>query len=235
MTDGQTRDRLPDDDWGPFGRPLFDDPSARALSPGGRGRCRLELGPDGGVRRRGAQPGLFLQRKDHVRSGQGAGRNRPAEPARAACARWPRCSALRCWPRGWSIAPLTVVATAATREADGRAGVSGRGAARDRPAPAGHRRRRRGAAFGAGRASGLARCQGHRLRHRRQLDGTGADRRRQGRHARVDPPLGPFRLQQVEGGPKARRAHIAQGRWRRCKPSWTRAGERIYLVGGAGG
>jgi hypothetical protein len=29
--------------------PLFDDPSARALEPGGRGRCRLELGPDGGL------------------------------------------------------------------------------------------------------------------------------------------------------------------------------------------
>ena len=36
-------------DWGPFGRPLFDDPSARALSPGGGGGCRLKLGADGGV------------------------------------------------------------------------------------------------------------------------------------------------------------------------------------------
>ena len=94
------------------------------------------------------------------------------------------------------------------------------------------RRRRRGAAVGAGRASGLARCQGHRLRHRRQLDGTGADRRRQGRQARVDPA---WPVPAATGRRRRRRsaqAHIDRILKQRCQAQLKSEGERIYLVGG---
>ena len=49
---------------------------------------------------------------------------------------------------------------------------------------------------------------------------------------RMTSPLGPFRLQQVEGGPKKRRDHIVKI-LRQMQGEFDSKGERIYLVGGS--
>jgi exopolyphosphatase / guanosine-5'-triphosphate,3'-diphosphate pyrophosphatase len=108
------------DDWGPFGRPLFEDPSARALSrvgvvDVGSNSVRMVVF-DGAAR----SPAYFYNEKIMCGLGQGlaeTGRLNPQGRVRALAAL--RRFALLA--EGMEISPLTVVATAAVREAsDGR-------------------------------------------------------------------------------------------------------------------
>ena len=105
------------EDWGPFGRPLFEDPSARALSrvgvvDVGSNSVRLVVF-DGAAR----SPAYFFNEK--VMAGLGAdmavtGRLHPEgrERALAAIKRFQQLA------DGMGIGPLTAVATAAVREAE---------------------------------------------------------------------------------------------------------------------
>ena len=116
----------PDDDdagdWGPFGRPLFDDPSARALSrvgvvDVGSNSVRMVVF-DGAAR----SPAYFYNEKIMCGLGKGlaeTGRLNPEGKTRALAA-LKRFSLLA---RGMDIHPFTVVATAATREVLATAGT----------------------------------------------------------------------------------------------------------------
>ena len=114
MTEAETRDTT---DWGGFGRPIFDDPKARALSrvgvvDVGSNSVRLVVF-DGAAR----SPAYFYNEK--VMAGLGAGlaetgRLNPVGRLRAVSA-IRRFAALA---EGMGIRPLTAVATAAVREAE---------------------------------------------------------------------------------------------------------------------
>ncbi|MXQ08824.1 exopolyphosphatase [Alphaproteobacteria bacterium GH1-50] len=105
------------EDWGPFGRPLFDDPSARALSrigvvDVGSNSVRLVIF-DGAAR----SPAYFFNEK--VMAGLGAGmaetgKLNPEGKARALSA----IKRFQLLAQNMGIAPLTAVATAAVREAE---------------------------------------------------------------------------------------------------------------------
>ena len=105
-----------DDDHGPFGRPLFDDPSARALSrvgvvDVGSNSVRMVVF-DGAAR----SPAYFYNEKIMCGLGKGlaeTGRLNPEGRKRALTA-LKRFSLLA---KGMGIETLTVVATAAAREA----------------------------------------------------------------------------------------------------------------------
>ena len=105
-----------DEDHGPFGRPLFDDPSARALSrvgvvDVGSNSVRMVVF-DGAAR----SPAYFYNEKVMCGLGKGlaeTGRLNPQGRVRALAA-LTRFSLLA---KGMGIETLTVVATAATREA----------------------------------------------------------------------------------------------------------------------
>ncbi len=104
-------------DWGPFGRPLFDDPEARALSrvgvvDVGSNSVRLVVF-DGAAR----SPAYFYNEKIMCALGAGlseTGRLSPEGRVRALSA-LKRFATLA---EGMGIIPLTAVATAAVREAD---------------------------------------------------------------------------------------------------------------------
>lgn len=106
----------PNEDWGPFGRPLFDDPSSRALSrvgvvDVGSNSVRLVVF-DGAAR----SPAYFYNEKIMCALGAGlseTGRLNPKgrERALAAIRRFQLLAA------GMGIPPLTAVATAAVRDA----------------------------------------------------------------------------------------------------------------------
>jgi exopolyphosphatase/guanosine-5'-triphosphate,3'-diphosphate pyrophosphatase len=104
-------------DWGPFGRPIFNDPKARALSrvgviDVGSNSVRLVIF-DGAAR----SPAYFYNEKIMAGLGAGmaeSGRLNPEGRVRA-------LSAIRRFvalAKGLDIGPLTAVATAAVREAD---------------------------------------------------------------------------------------------------------------------
>lgn len=104
-------------DWGVFGRPLFDDPSARALSrvgviDVGSNSVRLVVF-DGAAR----SPAYFYNEKIMCALGAGlseSGRLNPKGRDRA-------LSAMRRFQRlaeGMNLPPLTAVATAAVRDAE---------------------------------------------------------------------------------------------------------------------
>jgi len=104
-------------DWGPFGRPIFEDPSARALSrvgvvDVGSNSVRLVVF-DGAAR----SPAYFFNEKIMCALGDGlaeTGRLNPAGRIRA-------LSAIRRFQRlgeGMGTGPLTAVATAAVRDAE---------------------------------------------------------------------------------------------------------------------
>ena len=105
------------EDWGPFGRPLFDDPSARALSrvgvvDVGSNSVRMVVF-DGAAR----SPAYFFNEK--VMAGLGAGmaetgRLNPSGRDRALSA----IKRFQLLAESMGIAPLTAVATAAVREAE---------------------------------------------------------------------------------------------------------------------
>ncbi|MFZ5962762.1 Ppx/GppA family phosphatase [Thalassococcus sp. BH17M4-6] len=103
-------------DWGPFGRPLFDDPHARALSRVGvidigSNSVRLVVF-DGAAR----SPAYFYNEKIMCALGAGmaeTGRLNPEGRARALAA----IERFQMLAQGMGLPPLTAVATAAVREA----------------------------------------------------------------------------------------------------------------------
>lgn len=226
---------LPDDDddagdWGPFGKPLFDDPSARALSrvgvvDVGSNSVRMVVF-DGAAR----SPAYFYNEKIMCGLGKGlaeTGRLNPEGKVRALAA-LKRFSLLA---RGMDIAPFTVVATAATREAEDGAEFQAQvlketglklhvidGAEEARLSA-------QGVLLGWPEAKGIV-CDigGNSMELARIGDG------RVGK--RVSTPLGPFRLQQISADPKKRKAHIdaiLEAAAKDIKPD----NDRIYLVGGS--
>lgn len=227
--DGQTPTNDDDED-GPFGRPLFDDPSARALSrvgvvDVGSNSVRMVVF-DGAAR----SPAYFYNEKTMCGLGKGlaeTGRLNPQGRIRA-------LAALRRFALladGMEIAPLTVVATAATREAeDGPAfqaevlretGLRLHVIDGDEEA----RLSAQGVLLGWPDAKGIV-CDigGNSMELARIGDG------RVGK--RVSTPLGPFRLQQLSSDPAKRRAHIAKV-LREAQSLLRSSGARIYLVGGS--
>ena len=229
MTDADT---LPDtdDDNGPFGRPLFDDPSARALSrvgvvDVGSNSVRMVVF-DGAAR----SPAYFYNEKIMCGLGKGlaqTGKLSPEGRIRALVA-LKRFSLLA---KGMGIDTLTVVATAAVREAeDGpefQLQVLQETGLKMWVIDGGEEARlsAQGVLLGWPDAKGLV-C---------DIGGNSMELARIGEGKvgkRVSTPLGPFRLQQVADTAKKRAAHIdrilkdAQGQLKS-------EGERIYLVGGS--
>ena len=219
-----------DEDDGPFGRPLFNDPSARALSrvgvvDVGSNSVRMVVF-DGAAR----SPAYFYNEKIMCGLGKGlaeTGRLNPQGRLRA-------LAALRRFAmlaRGMEVSPLTVVATAATREAeDGpdfqaevlrETGLKLHVIDGDEEA----RLSAQGVLLGWPEAKGIV-CDigGNSLELALIGDG------RVGR--RLSTPLGPFRLQQVSSDPKKRRSHIAKV-LKAAQADLKVRGGRIYLVGGS--
>jgi len=219
-----------DEDWGPFGRPLFDDPSARALRrvgvvDVGSNSVRMVVF-DGAAR----SPAYFYNEKIMCGLGKGlaeTGRLNP-EGRKRALAALKRFALLA---KGMEIETLTVVATAATREAeDGPAFqadvlretglrlwvVDGDDEARLSA---------QGVLLGWPEARGIVCDIGGNSMELARIGGGKVG-------TRLSTPLGPFRLQQIDGGIKKRTAHIARI-LNEAQAVLKSEGERIYLVGGS--
>ncbi len=227
--DGSLSDGMADEH-GLFGKALFDDPSARALSrvgvvDVGSNSVRMVVF-DGAAR----SPAYFYNEK--VMAGLGLGlaetnhlNPRGKERALAALKRFALLA------EGMDIEPLTVVATAAVREAvDGpdfqaqvlrETGLKMTVIDGDEEA----RLSAQGVLLGWPDAKGIV-CDigGNSMELARIGDGKVGKR--------ATSPLGPFRLQQVEGGVKKRQAHI-EGILKDLRGQLKSEGERIYLVGGS--
>jgi exopolyphosphatase / guanosine-5'-triphosphate,3'-diphosphate pyrophosphatase len=220
----------PDEDWGPFGKPIFDDPMARALSrvgvvDVGSNSVRMVVF-DGAAR----SPAYFYNEKIMCGLGKGlaeTGRLHP-EGKRRALAALKRFALLA---KGMKIDPMTVVATAATREAtDGpefQAQVLAETGLRmwvidgDEEA----RLSAQGVLLGWPEAKGIV-CDigGNSMELARIGDGKVGKR--------VSTPLGPFRLQQVAATPELRAEHIRKT-LKDAQAVLKSEDERIYLVGGS--
>ena len=218
------------DDWGPFGRPLFDDPSARALSrvgvvDVGSNSVRMVVF-DGAAR----SPAYFYNEKIMCGLGKGlaeTGRLNPEGRARALNA----LKRFALLAKGMGIHNLTVVATAATREAaDGpefQAEVLAKTGLKlwvvDGEEEA--RLSAQGVLLGWPEAKGVV-CDigGNSMELARIGDGRVT--------RRATSPLGPFRLQQIAGGVEERQKHIART-LKALQAEIRSEGERIYLVGGS--
>jgi exopolyphosphatase/guanosine-5'-triphosphate,3'-diphosphate pyrophosphatase len=221
---------LAEDEGGPFGRPLFDDPSARALSrvgvvDVGSNSVRMVVF-DGAAR----SPAYFYNEKILCGLGKGlaeTGRLHPEGRIRA-------LSALRRFAivaQGMDVSPLTVVATAATREAedgpDFQAEVLRETGLKlwvidgDEEA----RLSAQGVLLGWPDAKGLVCDIGGNSMELARIGGGKVGRR-------VSTQLGPFRLQQIQGGAEKRRSHIDRI-LKEVQGELKSEGERIYLVGGS--
>ena len=218
------------EDWGPFGPPLFQDPSVRALSrvgvvDVGSNSIRMVVF-DGAAR----SPAYFFNEK--VMAGLGAGlattnRLNPKgrERALAALARFALLA------KGMGIERLSVVATAAVREAeDGpafTAEVMERTGLRLHVIDGAEEARlsAQGVLLGWPEADGIV-CDigGNSVEFAIVKDGKVGKR--------VSTQLGPFRLQQVEGGVEARRKHIRKV-LTQARQAIGKGHDRIYLVGGS--
>ena len=218
------------DDFEPFGRPLFEDPSARALSrvgvvDVGSNSVRMVVF-DGAAR----SPAYFYNEKVMAGLGKGlaeTGRLNPQGRIRALAA----LKRFALLAEGMKISPMTVVATAAVREAeDGpefQAEVERETGLRlwvidgDEEA----RLSAQGVLLGWPDAAGIV-C---------DIGGNSMELARIGKGqvgARVSTPLGPFRLQQVKGGPEDR-AKLVERVLRKAAQTVNPEGQRIYLVGGS--
>lgn len=218
------------DEWDPFGKPLFDDPSARALSrvgvvDVGSNSVRMVVF-DGAAR----SPAYFYNEKVMAGLGQGlaeTGRLNPRGRERAFAA-LKRFSALA---QGMGIGPLTCVATAAVREAEDGPEFQ-RLVERETglklhviDGPEEARLSAQGVLLGWPEAAGLICDIGGNSMELAEI--------RDGRvWRRVTSPLGPFRLQQVKGGRKELLAHIKSVVAELARAVGTEH-ERIYLVGGS--
>ncbi len=230
MTDDDADTDRSGDDAGLFGKALFEDPSARALSrvgvvDVGSNSVRMVVF-DGAAR----SPAYFYNEK--IMAGLGLGlaetnrlNPRGKERALAALKRFALLA------EGMAIEPLTVVATAAVREAeDGpefRAQVLRETGLKMMVIDGDEEARlsAQGVLLGWPDAKGIV-CDigGNSMELARIGDGQVGKR--------ATSPLGPFRLQQVEGGPKKRQAHIERI-LRDLRDKLKSEGERIYLVGGS--
>lgn len=218
------------DDLGPFGRPLFDDPSTRALSrvgvvDVGSNSVRMVVF-DGAAR----SPAYFYNEKVMAGLGEGlvkTGRLNPTGRARALAA----LHRFALLAKGMKVDPLTCVATAAVREAeDGPAFqdeverqtglklwvIDGQEEARLSA---------QGVLLGWPEAQGIV-CDigGNSMELAEVANGTIG--------FRVSSPLGPFRLQEVKGGAKDLEKHI-RGVMKDLAQQIGTHHERIYLVGGS--
>ncbi len=219
-----------DDDNGPFGKPLFDDPSARALSrvgvvDVGSNSVRMVVF-DGAAR----SPAYFFNEKLMCGLGKGlaeTGKLNPEGRVRAVAAL--RRFALLA--KGMGIGPLTVVATAAARDAedgpDFQAEVLRETGLRlwvvDGPEEA--RLSAQGVLLGWPEAKGIVCDIGGNSMELAQIgDGQVG--------TRVSTQLGPFRLARISDSAKKRAAHIDQV-LADCQAQLKSEGERIYLVGGS--
>ncbi len=217
-------------DWGPFGKPLFDDPSARALSrvgvvDVGSNSVRMVVF-DGAAR----SPAYFYNEKIMCGLGKGlaeTGKLNPEGKARALAA-LKRFSLLA---KGMNISPFTVVATAATREAeDGpefQAQVLRETGLKLHVIDGGEEARlsAQGVLLGWPEAQGIVCDIGGNSMELARIGGGKVGKR-------VSTPLGPFRLQQISDDPKKRKAHIdavLEAAAKEIRP----AGDRVYLVGGS--
>ena len=218
------------DDAGPFGRPLFDDPSVRALNrvgvvDVGSNSIRMVVF-DGAAR----SPAYFYNEKLMAGLGQGlaqTGMLNPRGKERALVA----LKRFALMAKGMDVHPMTCVATAAVREAtDGPAfqaqveaetGLKLWVISGDEEA----RLSAQGVLLGWPDARGIV-CDigGNSMELARIADGQVGKR--------LSTPLGPFRLQQVEGGPLKRRALI-QRILRKADDTLKPDDDRIYLVGGS--
>ncbi|MFC7705318.1 Ppx/GppA family phosphatase [Plastorhodobacter daqingensis] len=225
-----TMTEAPLDDWGPFGRPLFEDPSARALSrvgvvDVGSNSVRMVVF-DGAAR----SPAYFYNEKVMCGLGAGlavSGRLNPRGRERALRA----LKRFALLAEGMGIAPLTVVATAAVREAEDGADFREEVLREtglslwviDGPEEA--RLSAQGVLLGWPEAEGLV-CDIGGSSMELAVIGKGKVGRR------VTSKLGPFRLQQVGGGQKGLRKHIASV-LSGLKDEIGANHQRIYLVGGS--
>lgn len=230
MSDGIDTADLGQDDGGLFGRPLFEDPSARALSrvgvvDVGSNSVRMVVF-DGAAR----SPAYFYNEKVMAGLGKGLAETGKLHPEgrKRALAALRRFALLA---EGMGIAPLTVVATAAVREAedgpDFRDEVMRETGLRlwvidgDEEA----RLSAQGVLLGWPEAKGIVCDIGGNSMELARIGGGKVGRR-------ATSPLGPFRLQQVAGGPKKRQALI-QRIIKTLQADLKSDGERIYLVGGS--
>ncbi|MDZ4095765.1 MAG: Ppx/GppA family phosphatase, partial [Paracoccaceae bacterium] len=218
------------DDFGPFGRPLFDDPSVRALSrvgvvDVGSNSVRMVVF-DGAAR----SPAYFYNEKLMAGLGQGlaeTGRLNPRGRVRALIA-LKRFSLLA---EGMGISPLICVATAAVREAEDGAEFQAQVEAEtglklwviDGNEEA--RLSAQGVLLGWPDAKGIVCDMGGNSMELARIGGGKVG-------VRATSPLGPFRLQQVEGGVEKRRAVIARV-LKTLKEKIKPDNDRIYLVGGS--
>jgi len=218
------------EDGSPFGRPLFDDPSARALSrvgvvDVGSNSVRLVVF-DGAAR----SPAYFYNEKIMCGLGQGlsaTGRLNPTGRERALAA----LKRFALLADGMDMATPTCVATAAVREAaDGaefRAEVEAETGLKlwviDGEEEA--RLSAQGVLLGWPGAAGLVCDIGGSSMELAEIGGGRVGRR-------LTSPLGPFRLQQVAGGRKELKKHIA-ATIAGIAEQFERRYDRIYLVGGS--
>lgn len=218
------------DDWGPFGRPLFDDPTARALSrvgvvDVGSNSVRLVVF-DGAAR----SPAFFYNEKIMAGLGDGmaeTGRLSPEGKERALSA----IRRFKILADSMSISPLTAVATAAMREAaDGpefRARIEAETGLRiyviDGEEEA--RLSAQGVLLGWPGAYGLV-CDigGSSMELAELRDG------RVGK--RLSSQLGPLRLKGVKGGGRGLRKHI-KATMADLRDRMGTQRDRLFLVGGS--
>jgi exopolyphosphatase/guanosine-5'-triphosphate,3'-diphosphate pyrophosphatase len=228
--DDRTARDTGEEDSGPFGRALFDDPSSRALSrvgvvDVGSNSVRMVVF-DGAAR----SPAYFYNEKIMCGLGKGlaeTGRLHPEGKLRALAAL--RRFALLA--EGMGAAPLTVVATAATREAaDGpefqemvlhETGLKLHVIDGDEEA----RLSAQGVLLGWPEAKGIVCDIGGNSMELARIGGGKVGKR-------ISTQLGPFRLQQVKGGEDKRR-HLIERVLRKAQDTIKSEGERFYLVGGS--
>ena len=218
------------EDWSPFGRQLFDDPSARALDrvgvvDVGSNSVRLVVF-DGAAR----SPAYFYNEKIMAGLGQGLAETGRLSPdgKRRALAALQRFALLA---KGMKLPPLTCVATAAVREAtDGpefRKLVESETGLRlwviDGQEEA--RLSAQGVLLGWPEAEGIVCDIGGNSMELAEVSGGTVGRR-------VSSALGPFRLQQVAGGKKGLARHI-RDTVEALADEIGRGHERFYLVGGS--
>ena len=217
-------------DWGPFGRPLFQDPSARALSrvgvvDVGSNSVRLVVF-DGAAR----SPAYFFNEKIMCALGDGlaeTGRLNPTGRIRA-------LSAIRRFQRlaeGMGTGPLTAVATAAVRDAED--GVEFRDLVEAETGLKLHvidgreeaRLSAQGVLLGWPGAYGLVCDIGGASMELAEINGGMVGRR-------VSSRLGPLQLRNIKGGKKGRKAHV-QAILAELHAEMGEQHNRLFLVGGS--
>ncbi len=226
----ETNDTVPVD-WGPFGRPLFDDPASRKLSrvgviDVGSNSVRLVVF-DGAAR----SPAYFYNEKIMASLGAGLSETGTLNPE----GRVRALNAIRRFAAladGMGITPLTAVATAAVREAsdglDFRDEVERETGIKlwiiDGEEEA--RLSAQGVLLGWPGSYGMV-CDigGSSMELADLAEG------RVGR--RVTSPLGPLKLRDIKGGKKAIKAHIKQVVSDLHDRMGNETGKRLFLVGGS--